>query len=341
MKKGICSFLILGIIILNSFCLGSCGTFKKNAEKIDGYEVIQMKDGLYLLGADDYKIDNGVLIIPSTIRDSPVVALGAAGLGLDRYETSIKMSKNDHIEKIVICHDIEIYPYAFANLSNLCVLEITCNLMSINEQNLSHLKNISLVTDNMSYFFAPLSFLKPHSITLRTEVLENIYSESAISSETISYDNLTAYFIHGTKTINATFERFTALSAFIVPESVTDISQNAFTNSNVDVFVRAERSRCPEGLQNGWDAGTNVSWGFKDEIVIFDSCGGTPISFAETQKNYLVVKKGELLKAPDPPLLEGHKFEGWYKDASYREEWDFEHDLVQESFYLIAKFTSK
>lgn len=46
----------------------------------------------------------------------------------------------------------------------------------------------------------------------------------------------------------------------------------------------------------------------------------------------------KITKPSIEPKLEGYKFEGWYKDSSYKTKWDFTTDTISSNITLYAKF---
>jgi uncharacterized repeat protein (TIGR02543 family) len=73
-------------------------------------------------------------------------------------------------------------------------------------------------------------------------------------------------------------------------------------------------------------------FGFEPDffIVTFNSNGGTPVA---------PIRAGlfTTIKAPTSPR-KGYKFEGWYKDATYTNEWKFDTDIVMGNITLYAKW---
>lgn len=55
-------------------------------------------------------------------------------------------------------------------------------------------------------------------------------------------------------------------------------------------------------------------------------------------QNYVGVKAGNIVKAPQIPTAEGYIFDGWYKDAACTKVWDFDNDIVQGNVTLYAKW---
>ena len=48
------------------------------------------------------------------------------------------------------------------------------------------------------------------------------------------------------------------------------------------------------------------------------------------------ITAGSLIAKPQPPVAEGYRFMGWYKDLGYTHEWNFAEDTVQENITLYA-----
>lgn len=65
--------------------------------------------------------------------------------------------------------------------------------------------------------------------------------------------------------------------------------------------------------------------------VTFETGGGTAIS-------PVTVEDGALVQRPADPVLEGHTFEGWYRDDKFTQKWDFASDAVTSSLTLYAKY---
>ena len=51
------------------------------------------------------------------------------------------------------------------------------------------------------------------------------------------------------------------------------------------------------------------------------------------------VVEGSKISAPTAPTAEGFTFDGWYKEATCENEWDFENDTVTDDITLYAKWT--
>ena len=51
------------------------------------------------------------------------------------------------------------------------------------------------------------------------------------------------------------------------------------------------------------------------------------------------VEEGSKITAPTSPVAEGFTFDGWYKEVTCENEWDFENDTVTDDITLYAKWT--
>ncbi|MDR1867736.1 MAG: InlB B-repeat-containing protein [Treponema sp.] len=68
--------------------------------------------------------------------------------------------------------------------------------------------------------------------------------------------------------------------------------------------------------------------------VTFDSKDGSAVN------PITGLASGAKINEPDPaPTKEGFTFGGWYKEATFENEWDFESDTVTENTTLYAKWT--
>ncbi len=65
--------------------------------------------------------------------------------------------------------------------------------------------------------------------------------------------------------------------------------------------------------------------------VTFNTDGGTELES-------VMVKKGDLIPVPMTPIKPGAMFDGWYSDPEKTVRWDFEHDKVQRSMTLYARW---
>lgn len=66
--------------------------------------------------------------------------------------------------------------------------------------------------------------------------------------------------------------------------------------------------------------------------VTFDSVGGSSVqSIDDLLKNSKIAK-------PADPEKPGHQFKGWYQEATYETEWDFNQDIVTKPIKLYAKW---
>ncbi len=71
----------------------------------------------------------------------------------------------------------------------------------------------------------------------------------------------------------------------------------------------------------------------KEYKVSFDVSEGTAV--AEQ-----TIKSGKKAEKPDDPTKVGHTFNGWFKNASYSEEFDFEEEIIKADSIVYAKWTA-
>ncbi|MDE7100809.1 MAG: InlB B-repeat-containing protein, partial [Anaeroplasmataceae bacterium] len=66
--------------------------------------------------------------------------------------------------------------------------------------------------------------------------------------------------------------------------------------------------------------------------VKFDSASGSQV------EDILDVVKGSKISKPTDPVKKGFEFEGWFKEADYKNEWNFNSDIVENNLTLYAKW---
>ena len=69
-------------------------------------------------------------------------------------------------------------------------------------------------------------------------------------------------------------------------------------------------------------------------LVTFNFRGGSAVSSQ-------IVEQGGLMGKPTDPTREGYTFEGWYKESSCINAWDFTNDTVTSNITLYGKWISK
>lgn len=338
MKKFLC--LILTCLFSNVFLLG-CNRDPYKIEKVDGYSIIKIRnrdaEGVALVGVDDSNLINNTLIVPEKIAGKTVLSLGYKKDSLwpvDYDETTIPLEFNQKMQKIVINNAITVLPWSLRYYTNtLKEIDLNYFLLGIQAQPYvsEGLHGISAYVASASTFLELIRDSKQlKKIEIDVNRLTLLYSQDSTK--------LLFYKISNTTIISDTFEKYTSLAAFIIPETVTEIDKNSFMNSTVDIYARAEKEDMSDSMNNGWDNDLNVTYGFKDEIVVFDSFDGSPVVFEETGKNYVVAQKGQKITPPEAPARDGYVFEGWFTDYVYSKEWNFETDAITDSTLLIAKW---
>ncbi|MBD5508843.1 MAG: leucine-rich repeat protein [Lachnospiraceae bacterium] len=139
----------------------------------------------------------------------------------------------------------------------------------------------------------------------------------------------------------------------IIPDSVETIDHNAFLNcyniNNIQInsiftygvnvfYVEPEHKIA---TTSNWDEvrGTEEwedlakSWNRygKTYKITFETNGGTKV---EDQ----TINDGEKSTEPEQPTKENNRFIGWYKESTFKNEWDFSKDDVNENITLYAKW---
>jgi len=82
------------------------------------------------------------------------------------------------------------------------------------------------------------------------------------------------------------------------------------------------------------DVNLYAKWTTNTYTVTFDSQGGSAVSSQ-------MVEQGGLISKPKNPTREGYTFEGWYKESSCINAWNFTNDTVTSNITLYAKWTEK
>ncbi|MDR0524136.1 MAG: InlB B-repeat-containing protein [Candidatus Methanoplasma sp.] len=83
------------------------------------------------------------------------------------------------------------------------------------------------------------------------------------------------------------------------------------------------------GGQGGGDSGYSATY-----TVTFDNGDGTKTVVSG-------VAGGSKIPAPPAPVRDGYSFGGWFKDAGFNIQWDFDADVVTANSVLYAKWTAK
>jgi len=75
------------------------------------------------------------------------------------------------------------------------------------------------------------------------------------------------------------------------------------------------------------------------EVTVSDRCTVIFETWAGSEVPRESVVPGSLLNPPDDPVLVGYSFDGWYRDSSLSQAWNFETDTVTSDITLYAKWT--
>lgn len=148
---------------------------------------------------------------------------------------------------------------------------------------------------------------------------------------------------------NNAFFQCSAFTGVTIPGSVTSIGDSAFggcrklANAHFEgsppvvgssVFIdtasgfKIYYNYGASGWTNPWDVYTTAAVA----TATFDSQGGSPIASK-------IVEIGTKVTEPDAPTKRGYAFAGWYKEASFVTQWNFDSDTVTEDMTLYAKWS--
>lgn len=336
MKKFLNIFLTC-IVLFSALYVSGCAKDENFIRVADGYVIREAKDGLALMGAEKTLIKDNIFVVPQEIKGQPVVSIGYREMMLwptDDWDAVLRFWANDDIKKIVINHDIRIHPYALDELRFLCEIEINSSLSKSAHGSSFGAHNVLGLSTNAESTYVLNSLMddayKLRTLRLQAEQLNRLMLDHP--------EKLIAYFADGVKSITDTFSRYKNLSVFVVPETVTEIASGAFKNCSLDLYFRTTEEDCSESIKKALPMDCNIVWGFKDEIIIFDSLNENDIIFEETNKNYQVVANGGKIQCPKTPSKDGYVFDGWYSDYAYSRKWDFENDTVSDNLTLVAKW---
>lgn len=332
MKK--CLAAVLGLCIV-LFCTGcDVKLYFPEDNVVDNGEYIYTtwEKKLYLLGVHDEALKFGNLfIVPKEIDGIAVADFFVNHPFGMAEEPHVYFKENKNIRHIICtipfrCNS-KVSPLLNCRTITSIVYEenVTCPWIGSSTPNLQHIEFLG--ERGASYV------LEDNEVLRSFKGLRDATTPLPELHETFHYLDL-----EGATTLQPAIEgEPTNLNAILVPETVEVISSNYFEQvKNADIFMRAAEPK--EEFKENWSGTCTVHWGFKDEIVVFDSYGGTEIVCGATGKNYVTAKIGEVLEKPADPVKEGYEFEGWYKDYYFQEPWDFEKEQVQSSMCLYAKW---
>lgn len=336
MKKFLNIFLTC-IVLFSALYVSGCAKDEDFIHVVDGYIVIDETDGFALMGTEKDLIKDNIFVVPQEIKGQPVVSIGYRSktwVSTEDIFAVLRFQENDDIKKIVVNHDVLIHPYALGHLKFLYEIEVASVLYKskyISVFGSYHIRGLSVnveTTDALNAWLYDANELR--TLRLQAEQLNRLMLDHP--------EKLIAYFADGVKSITDTFSRYKNLSVFVVPETFTEIASGAFKNCSLDLYFRTTEEDCSESIKNTLPTDCNIVWGFKDEIIIFDSLNENDIIFEETNKNYQVVANGGKIQCPKTPSKDGYVFDGWYSDYAYSRKWDFENDTVSDNLTLVAKW---
>jgi uncharacterized repeat protein (TIGR02543 family) len=95
---------------------------------------------------------------------------------------------------------------------------------------------------------------------------------------------------------------------------------------------------------SGADAGGNYTISYENgELVVAEESYTYTVTYdvqghGNAPDENFGVKAGSNIEAPNEPTAQGYVFEGWYKEKSCTNAWDFDNDIVQSDTTLYAKW---
>ena len=109
-----------------------------------------------------------------------------------------------------------------------------------------------------------------------------------------------------------------------------EIGDDVFIGHHPDMIIYAPNSSTAKEYAEK----SNIKFQVLKFTVLFETNGGTSIDSQEIELNKKV-------NQPNNSVKLGYAFEGWYKDTSFIELWQFHSDFVTADTTLYAKWTSK
>ncbi len=151
----------------------------------------------------------------------------------------------------------------------------------------------------------------------------------------LGYDIDTLEIINGITEISTrAFAGLNKLTTVILPKNVS-IGDYAFTNCTElkDVYFAGDREEWNSlDIGEGNDPLKDAALHEGKLTVSFETDGGSEVEAVE-------VFTGETVGMPDVPVKKGFFFDGWYKEESHENKWDFDKDTVLENVTIYARWT--
>jgi len=92
------------------------------------------------------------------------------------------------------------------------------------------------------------------------------------------------------------------------------------------------------------DAGPNYTISYENgTLIVAEETVSYTVTFdtqghGEPPQEYAGILAGTTITQPNPPVAEGYIFNGWYKEATCKNQWDFSSDIVQSDIVLYAQW---
>ncbi len=228
--------------------------------------------------------------------------------------------------------------YSFNFLTNVTSLNIPATITHIDVWGFSANSNVTSLT---------VAWTNPNQVTLGVSAMGVVDNE-----------NLTLYVPEGSASLyRATYpwsrveniiEYSTEIPTYTVTFSGEEIDieqQNIEENSLV---TRPDDPTRTGYIFDGWYIGSELfdfetpitenitltaHWTTNQYTVTFDSNNGSEVIPVTTDYNTAITK-------PEDPTRERHRFDGWFTEATFENEWNFEEDVVTQNTTLYAMWTS-
>ncbi|QGG49675.1 InlB B-repeat-containing protein [Lysinibacillus pakistanensis] len=120
------------------------------------------------------------------------------------------------------------------------------------------------------------------------------------------------------------------LKAIRIHSKDIEIGDDVFIGHHPDMIIYAPNSSTAKEYAEK----SNIKFQVLKYTVLFETNGGTSIDSQDIELNKKV-------NQPNNSIKLGYAFEGWYKDTSFIELWQFHSDFVTADTTLYAKWTSK
>ena len=134
------------------------------------------------------------------------------------------------------------------------------------------------------------------------------------------------------------FSGCTGLTSITIPSSVTQIEEYAFKDCSKlkTVIFDGSKAQWEEVLRQTGVGNTAIT---DQTTTVKYNCTVTYVDEVGNGADTKVLKNGDKLTAPADPKADGNKFEGWYADNQYQNEFDFATATITNDTTIYAKWT--